>query len=110
MWKDDAPVLYVVITVLSFGSFCAALVISLRRQPHRLERVRRFFCCVKAPLARYTSVPEAESELARFVEPEGGDERFAIVDEDDDEVEIDLEMTPNDATSVSPDAMNAETV
>ena len=109
MWKDDAPVLYVVITVLSFGSFCAALVISLRRQPHRLQRVRRFLCCVKAPLARYTSVPEAESELARFVEPEGGDDRF-VIGEEEDEVEIDLEITPKSVRTESPVAMEAATV
>lgn len=108
MWQDDAPIMYVVITVGALMFFCGALVISLRRQPHRLERVRRFICCVKTPLANYTSVPDAESEMARFV----------IVDEDEDdegdgdgdEVEIDLDISPKTSRAASPEEIPAATV
>lgn len=104
MWQDDAPVMYVVITISAFGFFCAAFVFSLRRQPHRLQRVRRFLCCKKAPLANYTSVPETEAEMSRFV----------IVDEDEDEhmedVEIDLSMSPKSNRTESPDDTHAATV
>ena len=104
MWQDDAPVMYVVITISAFGFFCAAFVFSLRRQPHRLQRVRRFLCCKRAPLANYTSVPETESEMSRFV----------IVDEDEDEgmdeVEIDLSISPKSNRTESPEDTQAATV
>ncbi len=89
--------LYVVISVVAALSFAAAMVIAIRRQPHRFKRIRRFLCCIKDPLHSYTSVEEEDP--------------FVIDDEDEaGEQEIELPIAPKEASKHNPDTIQADTV
>ena len=46
-WKQQAPLVYMVITIAAALVFVIAFVVALRRQPHRFQRIRRFLCCLK---------------------------------------------------------------
>lgn len=91
-WKEQAPLLYVAISVVAAISFAVAMIIAIRRQPHRFKRIRRFLCCMKEPLHSYTSVEEEEEDP------------FVI---NDDEQEIELPITHKAA---QPDTIEAESV
>ena len=106
-WKDQAPLVYVVISVVAAISFAASLVVAIRRQPHRFERIRRFLCCMTGPLQGYTSVEEEDPFVI------GGDDDDDDViggDNDDDEQEIELPITPKSEKDASTVHMTAETV
>ena len=96
-WKQQAPLVYMVITIAAALMFLIAFVIALRRQPHRFQRIRRFLCCLKSPLHSYTSVDDEEDP-------------FVIVNSDDEEQEIELPITAKDMSKVEPENMEAETV
>ena len=96
-WKEQAPLLYVVITVVAALIFFGAFIVALRRQPHRFQRIRRFLCCLKSPLHSYTSVDDEEDP-------------FVIGGSDDDEQEIELPITAKDMSNVQPEKTEAETV
>ena len=96
-WKQQAPLVYMVITIAAALVFVIAFVVALRRQPHRFQRIRRFLCCLKSPLHSYTSVDDEEDP-------------FVIVDSDDEEQEIELPITAKDMSKVEPENMEAETV
>lgn len=96
-WKEQAPLLYVAISVVAAISFAVAMVIAIRRQPHRFKRIRRFLCCIKDPLHSYTSVEEEDP--------------FVIDNEDDEGVqEIELPIAPKEASKQNPDTIQADTV
>ena len=96
-WKQQAPLVYMVITIVAALVFVIAFVMALRRQPHRFQRIRRFLCCLKSPLHSYTSVDDEEDP-------------FVIGGSDDDEQEIELPITVKDMSNVEPENMEAETV
>ena len=96
-WKQQAPLVYMVITIAAALVFVIAFVVALRRQPHRFQRIRRFLCCLKSPLHSYTSVDDEEDP-------------FVIVDSDDEEQEIELPITVKDMSKVEPENIEAETV
>lgn len=93
-WKEQAPLLYVVISVLASLSFAVAFIIAIRRQPHRFKRIRRFVCCLKEPLHRYTSVEESDP--------------FVI--DDDVEEEIEIPIRDKSASIDSTEHVEAATV
>ena len=97
-WKDDAPIMYVCISVIAGIGFGIAFIIAMRRQPHRCERVRRFLCCQNHPLETYTPVGEGDES-----------ERF-VIGSDDEEVEVDLEMTQTTEIKSNPENIEAATV
>lgn len=96
-WKDQAPLVYVVISVLAAVFFAMAMVVAIRRQPHRFQRIRRFLCCLNGPLEGYTSVEEEDPFVI------GGDD-------DDDEQEIELPITLKSDREASTEQVVAETV
>ena len=93
-WKEQAPLLYVAISVVAAISFAVAMIIAIRRQPHRFKRIRRFLCCMKEPLHSYTSVEEEDP--------------FVI--DDEGEQEIELPIAPKEASKQNPDTIQADTV
>lgn len=97
-WKDQAPLVYVVISVVAAVCFAGALVVAIRRQPHRFERIRRFLCCLSGPLQGYTSVEEEDPFVI------GGEE------DDDDEQEIELPITLKSEREASTEQEIAATV
>lgn len=98
-WKDQAPLVYVVISVVAAVFFAGALVVAIRRQPHRFERIRRFLCCLSGPLQGYASVEEEDPFVI------GGEE-----EDDDDEQEIELPITPKTERDASMEQKIAATV
>lgn len=96
-WKDQAPLVYVVISVVAAVFFAGSLVVAIRRQPHRFERIRRFLCCLSGPLQGYTSVEEEDPFVI------GGEE-------DDDEQEIELPITLKSEREASTEQEIAATV
>lgn len=96
-WKDQAPLVYVVISVFAAVFFAGALVVAIRRQPHRFERIRRFLCCLSGPLQGYASVEEEDPFVI------GGED-------DDDEQEIELPITLKSEREASTEQEIAATV
>ena len=95
-WRDQAPLVYVVISVIAAVFFAGALVVAIRRQPHRFQRIRRFLCCLGGPLQGYASVEEEDP--------------FVIGGEDDDEQEIELPITLKSEREASTEQEIAATV
>lgn len=96
-WRDQAPLVYVVISVIAAVFFAGALVVAIRRQPHRFQRIRRFLCCLGGPLQGYASVEEEDP--------------FVIGEEDDDdEQEIELPITLKSEREASTEQEIAATV
>lgn len=94
-WKEQAPLLYVVISVLAALSFAVAFIVAIRRQPHRFKRIRRFFCCLKEPLHSYTSVEESDP---------------FVIDDDDVDEEIEIPIRDKSDSIDSTEHMEAGTV
>ena len=96
-WKDQAPLVYVVISVLAAVFFAMAMVVAIRRQPHRFQRIRRFLCCLNGPLEGYTSVEEEDPFVI------GGDD-------DDDERRLSCRLHLRADREASTEQVVAETV
>lgn len=94
-WKEQAPLLYVVISVLAALSFAVAFIFAIRRQPHRFKRIRRFLCCLKEPLHSYTSVEESDP---------------FVIDDDDVEEEIEIPIRDKSDSIDSTEHIEAGTV
>lgn len=77
-WRDQAPLVYVVISVVAAVFFAGALVVAIRRQPHRFQRIRRFLCCLGGPLQGYASVEEEDP--------------FVIGDDEEQEIELPITL------------------
>ena len=90
--------MYLVISLCAFLAFAIALVVAIRRQPHRFERIRRLLCCLGSPLQGYTSVEASVEESVRFV-----------ID-DEDEQEIELPIRDKSASMDSTEQTVADTV